>query len=288
MTRATRSEVPFNLAFLAVLVSFALSASGCGSADGGSADEGAADGVADGFCTRLEAASGEDTPLVEDDPAETAAAAEELRDLASRAPEEVAGAITTFADLLDQMAELDQAGEGDTESFGEAMALMFDPEIIEAGKVLEEYAVSECGFDPGDASARFGSSTEDSGGPEGPGGLELDPTTPDAGGATDDVRSAGEISLEDLDEVKADHSDESWSAKIVSSTISGDSSIELYGKGPKDELIELEPLTAHEAVDACEALRDAFSEKQPELEVQVGNAGTVLAEGTASEACAPV
>jgi hypothetical protein len=226
--------------------------------------------------------------MLGDDPAEAAAAAEELRGLASSAPEPVADALTTFADLMDDLAELEGSEEGDIESFGQVMALMFDPEIIEAGKVMEKYVVSECGFDPEEASERFGSSTEDSPGPEDSGEFDFDPAEPDDGGSTDDIRTSGEISLEDLDDVKSSHSAETWSAKIVSSGISGDKSIELYGSGPDDEYIEREPLTVDESVAACEAMREAFGADQPELEVRVGNGDTVLVEGSASEACAPV
>ena len=119
-----------------------------------------------------------------DDPAEAAAAAEELRGLASSAPEAVADALTTFADLMDELAELEGSDEDDMESFGRVMALMFDPEIIEAGQVMEKYAVSECGFDPEVASERFGSSTGDSSGSEDPGEFDFDPTEPDDGGST--------------------------------------------------------------------------------------------------------
>lgn len=173
------------------------------------------------------------------------------------------------------------------ESFGQVMALMFDPEVIEAGKVVEKYAVHECGFDPKAASERFGASTEDSGAPADPDGLEFDPTDPDDSGSAD-FRSSGEISLDDLDEVKGSHSGETWSSKIVSTGIAGDTSIELYGKGPSDEYIGSEPLTVEESVAACEAMRDAFSSEVPELEVRVGNGDTVLVQGSASEACAPV
>jgi hypothetical protein len=286
MTRGIKRNGSFNSAVLIAAVLFGLTASGCGSGDKGSA--GGGDNGGDDFCAQLEAASEEDTMTIGDDPAEAAAAAEELRELASSAPEAVAGALGTFADLMDEMAELDGSDEGDMEDFGRVMALMFDPEIIEAAKTLEKYAVSECGFDPEEASERFGNSTGDSPGSEDSGEFEFEPSDPDDGGSTDDIRTSGEISLEDLDDVKSSHSGEAWSEKIVSSGISGDRSIELYGVGPDDQYIEREPLTVDESVAACEAMRDAFSSEQPELEVRVGNGDTVLAQGSASEACAPV
>lgn len=286
MTRGTKLRGPFNSAFLVAAVLFGLTASSCVSGDEGAAGGGGGGG--DDFCAQLEAASEEDTMMLGDDPAEAAAAAEELRELASSAPGAVADALTTFADLMDELAELEGSDEGDMESFGRVMALMFDPEIIEAGQVMEKYAVSECGFDPEEASERFGSSTEDSSGPGDSGEFDFDPAEPDDGASTDDIRTSGEISLEDLDDVKSSHSAESWSEKIVSSGISGDNSIELYGKGPDDEYIERKPLTVGESVAACEAMREAFSAEQPELEVRVGNGDTVLVEGSASEVCVPV
>lgn len=283
-----------------VLGALALLVGACSSGDGESSGSDSAaqpDGASD-FCAQLESASQEETLDAGDDPEAAAAAAEELRALATEAPEEVAGAITTLADVLDELAQLDQSGEGDMEDFGRVMELMLDPEVIEAGAVLEQYAVAECGFDPEEASERFGSGSDDSG-DSGfdavPGEDPLAPGELDAGGQGDmpgdDIRSNGEISLDDLEALRESHADESWSAKIVSSStssISQGASIGMYGKGPDDEYIEREPLTTEESVAACEAVVEAFAAENPGLEVRVGNGDTDLVVGGASADCAPV
>lgn len=277
---------------------------GCSSSDERAAD--GPDGGGDDFCSRLEAASDKASVGDDDDPDDAARAAEELRALASRAPGEVADALETFAGLIDELAALedpvdtstdaapddsDNSDDASMEDFGRIMELIFDPEVIEAGKVIEDYAVDECGFDPEEAEERFGvgdtpDMTDTTDMDDGFGATDP-PGDPEAADS-DEIRNSGDISLQDLDDVAAAHPEESWSAKIVSSGISGERSIQLFGRGPEDEYIEREPLTVEESLAACEAMREAFFEDRPELEVSVGNGDEVLVTGSASQACAPV
>lgn len=291
-TGTARSWLSFVMAGLVMLIA------GCSSGEEGGTGH-PADGGTDEFCSRFESATEDEALASSDDPEAAAAAADEVRELASEAPEEITGALGAIADMLDEVAEMERssdAGEGGLEDFGRIMELMFDPDLIAATKTLEKYAVSQCGFDPDEASERFGMGIDDGEDADGRWDFEMsepDPADPEESqdpeaADPDEIRTSGDISLEDLDEVKAAHSDESWSAKIVSSGISGNQYIQLFGKGPDDEYIEREPLSIDESLAACEAMRDAFGGEQPDLEVSVGNGDEVLVTGTVSEACAPV
>ncbi len=274
---------------MAVLASVALFGAACSGGSGG-----AATGSEEDFCGRMEELMQREELDVTDNPAAAEKAAGEMRQLAQAAPPEVAGSLETFADVMDDLAALEAEGddggtgdggtdEGGMEAFGEIMALMFDPEFIEAGTNLSEYLVEQCGFDPETVDQQFGTAGGfgDGTDPEG---------EPGAGFETefgDDFGSEGEISLDDVDAVEQAHSEESWSSKVVSTLVSA-SSVEIMGRGPDDEYIDSEPMSEAEALQACEALRDAFAGEHPDLEVRVGNGETTLVEGTATDSCAAV
>lgn len=252
----------------------------------GCSDEDGSGGTAEGdvasaedFCTRMRTLMERGPMDTSDDPEAAAEAASQIRELADGAPPEVAGALGTFADLMDEIAALETDGDAEgMDQFGEVMALMFDPEVIQAGAELSDYLVTECGFDPEEVDQQFGSggATTDLDGVDG--GVSSDP---------EGIRSSGEISLEDLEAVEEANSGESWSPKIVSSLVSG-TSVQWMGRGEGDEMLDAEPLTTEEAVAACEALRAAFAGEHPDLEVAVGNGDTALVEGSAATPCAAV
>lgn len=90
------------------------------------------------FCARIEAldAAG--------DPDDMAAALGALEDLTAAAPtKEVRDALEAMLPLLRNMSEID---ESDPNAFAEVMSMMMDPDVMEAGTVLEQFGAEECGF----------------------------------------------------------------------------------------------------------------------------------------------
>lgn len=263
--------------------------SGERSEQGDSPDSGGSSVSGEDFCARLEAMSADEVE-VDEDPEAAREAAEQLRELADTAPPEVADAMAVFAELVDRMAGMDDMDDMDDlddeagmEAFGEIMMLMFDPEVIEAAATLEDYLVEECGLDPAEAEGLFGTDGLDGGGTSEPDVSipEGDEQFPDTGGAgTGSGGDATDISLDDMDALEEANASASWTQKSVSTGIANDQYITLSSLGSGEDTF-----TADEALEACEAVRLAFQDRQPELQVEVLNGETVVATGSAGVAC---
>ena len=90
------------------------------------------------FCNKIEAleAAG--------DPDDMASAIAAISGLVESAPSpDVREALETLVPVITKMADID---EDDPDAIGELMGLMMDPDVIEAGAVLETFGAEECGF----------------------------------------------------------------------------------------------------------------------------------------------
>lgn len=110
-------------------------ASSCGGGDGGSSSSNAESD----FCEYLRTLEDIDPEAAPDD---ALAAIDQIID---RAPDgEIKGALQDLRPIFDAMVNIDPNNE---EAFTEMMALMFDPNVIAAGEVLEQYGTDVCGFE---------------------------------------------------------------------------------------------------------------------------------------------
>ena len=64
--------------------------------------------------------------------------------IAERAPDELKDSFEVFIDLIEKLEGLD---EDDPDAFGEAMAIMFAPEVMAAMTEISAYALAECGIE---------------------------------------------------------------------------------------------------------------------------------------------
>ena len=197
-----------------------------------------------------------------------------------------------FANLVEVLAEAEADSDVDPDdpeagmdAFGEAMALMFDPEVLAAAATLEEYLVDECGLDPDQAEEMFGTGGLDGANGEAEVSIpEGDDQFPDGGSGGDDfgagdAEDPSDISLDDMDDVQEANSGSSWAQKNYSTTISNDQYIVIATTVGTDGFSE------DEALEACDAIRAAFEDRQPDLEVEVRSGETVMATGVAGEPC---
>lgn len=234
-------------------------------------------------------------PDAELDPTEAYEMANRLRELASQVPEDVAEALELIAEISERIADLEEMDEEDAfEAFGEMMELMFDPRIIEVGEVLVEFVIEECGLDASEAEELFGAGPSFGGddpfggdeplGPEIPGEFG-DRTDPSGGESAGEAGSGddGRLGLDDIEAVEDAHAGEPWVDKVISTVLSNDRLVSLAAPAPDDGFGE--PLTAEEAVAACEAVRVALEDRQPELEVEVRNGQVLVASGAAGVPC---
>lgn len=122
---------------LVTSVSLIASASlfGCGGDDSPSADSGVS---IEEFCNKIDALES----AVEPDDMASAVAA--LSDLVDSSPTpDVRDALETLIPVIAKMADID---ENDPDAIGELMGLMMDPDVMEAGTVLETFGAEQCGF----------------------------------------------------------------------------------------------------------------------------------------------
>jgi hypothetical protein len=269
------------------LVSGAAVLSGCGPQGG---DLATARSAERGEAASADVPSGSDAELCEailglseqqdvsldDGPEAAREAAEQVRELAAAAPAEVGDALEVFADLFEQMASLEDEGDGGLDAFGEILGQMMDPEVIAASETLTDYMVQECGADPLDDGQGFG----------------LDPFAEGEGssdgfddsGADPEQGDPSDISLDDLDAIKEAHDGASWVDKLFSTSIGNNRSVQL-GAPDDDDDFGAESLSTTEAVEACEAVRIALEDRQPDLTVEVTNGETTVASGAAGVPC---
>lgn len=84
--------------------------------------------------------------LADDDDFEAGMAA--FDELVDEAPSDIKAEVEKFRTLLERMEGLEGADEDDPGAMAEAMGLIFDPELMEAGEKLEAYLEEECGIEP--------------------------------------------------------------------------------------------------------------------------------------------
>lgn len=95
------------------------------------------------FCARFEALEAEAEAMTDDERDE--AFFDVVTELADAAPDpDVADALGRLAEMAERLEGLD---EDDPDAFGEAFAMMFDPELLGAMERLETYLVEVCGFE---------------------------------------------------------------------------------------------------------------------------------------------
>ncbi len=107
---------------------------------GGDDDSSSADSVVsiEEFCAKVDALES----AVEPDDMASAVAA--LSDLVDSSPTpEIRDALETLIPVITKMADID---ENDPDAIGELMGLMMDPDVMEAGTVLENFGAEQCGF----------------------------------------------------------------------------------------------------------------------------------------------
>lgn len=78
------------------------------------------------------------------EPDDMASAVAALSDLVDSSPTpEIRDALETLIPVITKMADID---ENDPDAIGELMGLMMDPDVMEAGTVLETFGAEQCGF----------------------------------------------------------------------------------------------------------------------------------------------
>lgn len=210
----------------------ALALVGCSSSDGGGDDSASASDFCDDVSALEALEDGGDSQVTEDDLAS-------FQDFVDAAPDEISADLQVLADLLTQLAELD---EDDPDAFGEVFGLFFDPEVVAATENVETFISDECGIDIDDSSS---DAESDADGP--PGDLE--------GG--DDS-----LSLDALD-AYFESEDYSWVDAVSSSGIS-------TFPGGADVSLDLSAeASSGDALEACEAARTYLSEHAEDVTVTV-------------------
>lgn len=107
----------------------------CGGDDSSSGSSGVS---IEEFCAKIDDL---ENALEPDDMASAVAALSELVD--SSPSSEVRKALETLIPVITKMADID---ENDPDAIGELMGLMMDPDVMEAGTVLETFGAEQCGF----------------------------------------------------------------------------------------------------------------------------------------------
>jgi len=150
-----------------------------------------------------------------------------------------------------------------------------------AGEPLATKASSVRPMDEATASKLLGGGRSGSGGSSASGGSG-------SGGSEGSTPSdPTDLSLDDIDAIKSASTGATWVDKVNSTSIVNDRDVELAGPAAADGSGGT-PLTAEEAMAACEAVRTGLEARQPALTVQVLNGTTVVAKGAAGVPCSPV
>lgn len=215
--------------------------SSCG---GGSSNASGTDGA---FCNKLRQLQ---TMPQSDDPTE---AVKQLADLAKVAPnDEVRSAMAALAPLIDKIDAIDTTKE---DAFAEIMALMFSPEVIKAGEVIDGYAKDVCGIDTSDTSSTVAPSGDSSG----------------MGGNVMDDLDAGDIGDAISAELAAVSPDTDYSGTSMS--YAGDSTL---------IEVDLGGGAGYDADSICRVVLDYVAENSSDdaIEVNIRHDGSVVASCT--------
>lgn len=227
---------------------------------GGSGDSDQASGKDNEFCSELRRLENEP------DTSDPAAALEALAGLADKAPnDKVRDALESLAPIIEQLSSADVTDE---EAFGTFLGLAFSPEFQKAGKVLEEYSVEVCGFEPSDSE-----STDSTDGGNGDNGSGAGST----GAIFDDLEASdiGDAVNEYLD---AESPDTEY--RGVSMSAAGDATlVEIFLEGAEPD-----------AVRVCEVVVDFIDEESgdPAVEIAIKHLEIVVAERKPGGDCAAV
>lgn len=230
-----------SLALLAVLPA-------CGGGSGG------AGGSEKEFCDKLREL--ESMPET-DDPA---VAFRQLADLADKAPNnEIRSAMAALEPLIEKIGSIDPNSE---DAFGEIFALMFDPDVIKAGEVLDSYSKDVCGIEPDDGFIDTGGDYDAEDGADGG----------SSSGTVFDDLEAGDIGDAVSDELSMSSPDTVYSGASMSS-------------GADSTIIQLD-LTGERGYDAdqiCGFVLDFVAENSTDTAIEV----VINHDGSAVATCTP-
>lgn len=218
------------------------------------------DGSASEYCAAVaELEATDDSEM--DDPAK---AVESLAVLGGVAPDELKPSFEVLADVVGELAGLD---ESDPDYLARSLEIVFDPSVQEAAGRIDEFTIDECGIDLDEGGADDlpleDMPTDD---------LPLDELPADDG--------AGDIDLEHIDGIKEANSAASWSSKLRTTTITNDTYVTLAAD-PAD------PVTAEEAMAACEAIRTGVVSINPQVTVEIRNGEVAVAASPDGGTCSP-
>ncbi len=218
------------------------------------------DGSASEYCAAVaELEATDDSEM--DDPAK---AVEALAALGDVAPVELKPSFEVLAGAVEELAALD---ESDPDDMNRSLEIVFDQSVIEAAGRIDEFTIDECGIDLDEGGADDlpleDMPTDD---------LPLDELPADDG--------AGDIDLEHIDGIKEANSAASWSSKLRTTTITNDTYVTLAAD-PAD------PVTAEEAMAACEAIRTGVVSINPQVTVEIRNGELAVAASPDGGTCSP-
>ncbi len=205
------------------------------------------------YCDAIAAMAGDQSALG-DDPG---AAVEAMSRLADLAPEALHDDYETLKSVVGDLTALDQQ---DPTSIAKALEIVTRSDVLGASEAIAADALQRCGV------ALAGGAGS--------------PTTEPSGPGVGDRSGPGDIDLEDVDAVRDEHRDESWSRKLTSTTILNDSDVTLTADASA-------LLTGDEALAACRAVRAALVDVNPEVVVTIVGGSTPLATAPSGGECAP-
>lgn len=220
------------------------------------------DGSASEYCAAVaELEATDDSEM--DDPAK---AVESLAVLGGVAPDELKPSFEVLADVVGELAGLD---ESDPDYLARSLEIVFDPSVQEAAGRIDEFTIDECGIDLDDSSDDpFAEDPSD--GSDSDAGADEMPAD----------EGVGDIDLEHIDGIKEANSAASWSSKLRTTTITNDTYVTLAAD-PAD------PVTAEEAMAACEAIRTGVVSINPQVTVEIRNGELAVAASPDGGTCSP-
>lgn len=220
------------------------------------------DGSASEYCAAVaELEATDDSEM--DDPAK---AVESLAVLGGVAPDELKPSFEVLADVVGELAGLD---ESDPDYLARSLEIVFDPSVQEAAGRIDEFTIDECGIDLDDSSDDpFAEDPSD--GSDSDAGADEMPAD----------EGVGDIDLEHIDGIKEANSAASWSSKLRTTTITNDTYVTLAAD-PAD------PVTAEEAMAACEAIRTGVVSINPQVTVEIRNGEVAVAASPDGGTCSP-
>lgn len=220
------------------------------------------DGSASEYCAAVaELEATDDSEM--DDPAK---AVESLAVLGGVAPDELKPSFEVLADVVGELAGLD---ESDPDYLARSLEIVFDPSVQEAAGRIDEFTIDECGIDLDDSSDDpFAEDPSD--GSDSDAGADEMPAD----------EGVGDIDLEHIDGIKEANSAASWSSKLRTTTITNDTYVTLAAD-PTD------PVTAEEAMAACEAIRTGVVSINPQVTVEIRNGEVAVAASPDGGTCSP-